>query len=817
MAAVGQQHVSETWTYRLIEELVAVQGWLSRGSGSRLLAQLEYRNIPALKDALATASKKGTGAGAPEYILLRTEDEFPLAVFEGKARAAQIGQAVKDATHYGDALCEAGFEPVAIAVAGTEDTQFEVRVLKRGGSKWYPITYEGAPISWVPGPDEMDRILKTADIVELRPKVPPAEILKEKAEEINGLLREAGLKDDFRPGVIGAIMLALWKDGRNIRRDPAYVLSDINAACGKAFWDAKKPELAKSISVEKANQKLAIRAPRICQILERLNITTLTAEHDYIGALYEEFFRYTGGNTIGQYFTPRHIAKFMADLCTVTKDDVVLDIACGTGGFLIAGMQRMQETSHLSRAQIVKIVNGKLIGIESEPVTAALCVANMILRGDGKTGVRQADAFDDSEFPFDAADAVLMNPPFPHKKTDTPPEKFIDRALQGLKRKGLAAVIVPTSLLVKANKKQWRQATFLRHRLEAVFVLPKELFQPYASATTAIVLLRKGVAHGNHQTFFCRLANDGFRLKKGVRVHVPGSVLPRAAELFRGRKEKPEFCSLAVPDEEAGGWAPGAYISALPLSDDDAKMVVGQVIRNRTAFVVRFAPQVAAMEVGLQRNSTYLSVEPYRRAQKLKVTRDTIGHYFDVGYGQRELHSKEALAEGLALVISSSGADNGCYGFFDFPRLIKPPFVTVPSTGSIGEAAVQTRPCGVVDDCLLLVPKPGTPEEMLYIAAATLRREAWRFDYGRKMTPRRIADFPLTAKPSLLAWVCGANAKAVSIEKQALESVAAEEEITFEDQMDAKIAAECLLEIERTPSTLIRGKELEKRLARLRQ
>lgn len=808
--------VSETRTYRLIEELVSVQGWIGRSAGARLLPQQEYRSVAALRAALLNASKSGEGVGYPEYVLLRIADEQPLAVFEGKARAADLPRAVADATHYGDALYAAGFQPVAIAVAGTEDTYFEVRVLKRIGADWQPVTYEGNPISWIPGPEEMDRILKTAGSVELRPKVPPPEILREKAEEINGLLRESGLKDDFRPAVIGAIMLALWHDGRNIRREPKYILHDINTACEQAFWNAKKVDLAQSIKVDQANLKLAARVPRICQILERLNITTLTAEHDYIGALYEEFFRYTGGNTIGQYFTPRHIARFMADLVGVTKDDVTLDPACGTGGFLIAAMHRMQEWSRMSRVEVVKIVGSRLIGMETEPVTAALCVANMILRGDGTTGIRKADAFDDASFPFETADVVLMNPPFPHKKTDDPPEKFVSRALQGLKRKGLAAIIVPSSLLVKQSKKAWRTQTLKEHRLEAVFTLPKELFQPYASATTAIILLRKGVPHGDHKTFFCRIANDGFRLKKGTRVNIPGSVLPKALTHYEARREEAEFCALATMNEASGGWAPGAYIEALPLTPDESKRIVGQVLRNRSAFVVRFAPHLALMGAELAREGSGLTVQPLKKVTQIAATPGTIGEYFNIGYGQKELHSKEALTGGPALVVSSSGADNGAYGFFDFTKLIKPPFVTVPSTGSIGEAAVQTRACGVVDDCLILTPKPGTRSEMLYLAAATLRREAWRFDYGRKMTPKRIAGFPLQADEELLDWIRRENEKAEAIEAQALADVGDEPETLLEDRRDAEVANERLLEIESNPLTLVTGSELRTRLERLR-
>ena len=101
-------------------------------------------------------------------------------------------------------------------------------------------------------------------------------------------------------------MLALWHSRGNIRRDPEYILRDVNAACRDALMGAAKANLAASIRVDAANKKLAKNAVTITSILERLNVTVLTAEHDYLGQLYETFFRYTGGNTIGQYFTPRH-------------------------------------------------------------------------------------------------------------------------------------------------------------------------------------------------------------------------------------------------------------------------------------------------------------------------------------------------------------------------------------------------------------------------------------------------------------------------------------------------------------------------------
>lgn len=758
---------SETRTEVLTKELLDNTGWkYGRPPSGDALVQNEYRQYPAIRDALAKASKSGGGPGYPELILMDRDSSTPAAVFEAKAHVKDLPLAVAEATGYGEALRKAGFTPVAIAVAGTEDDRHDVRVLKWSSREWREITYEGKPITWIPNRDQLTLIRGRSTRTELRPEIPTPDVLKMRAEEINRLLRESGLKDDFRPAAIGAIMLGLWHSRGEVRRDPQFILADINQACGQAFWKAGKPDLALSLHVDEANAKLAVKAIRIVDILERLNITALTAEHDYIGALYEEFFRYTGGNTIGQYFTPRHITKFMADITEIGPRDVVLDPACGTGGFLIAALERKQRVSKMSREAVVKTVNTQLLGLEDEPVTAALCVANMILRGDGSSGVKRADAFDDREFPSESSDVVLMNPPFPHRKTDVSIERFISRALEGLKRRGLAAVIVKTSVLVKGGEsKAWREEVLADNTLRAVFTLPGELFQPYASAVTAILVFKKGVPHPKDgPVFFCRISNDGFRLKKGVRVPQDGEELHEAADAFARMSNHPGFCIAAPLDGDS--WAPGAYIAARPLTADEFRDEVSVLIRGKAAFASRYAPQLATMLRAIA--SGELGSSPYRPAKTPPAKQSTIGDYFTINYGQKALHSKEALSDGKSLVISSSGENNGAYGFFEYENLIKPPFVTVPSTGSIGESAVQEFPCGVTDDCLILTPHKDTPLEALYVAAAILRHERWRFDYGRKMTPSRISSFPMQLDDDLIAWIREQWKRADSLEKQAL-------------------------------------------------
>ena len=740
---------SETRTEGVARELLAIRGWKpSRPPKGNLLWKNEYRDYPDLASAFAGRGKQGHGGDAyPDFLLLDPETLRPLIVGETKAEDSDISKAIKEARDYSAGLIDRGLSVLAAGVAGDDSGNIAVQVDKWAPTGWRKIEYRSRPIQWLPTPEEARNLLLDEALFDLQPRVPAPEILARRGDEMNRILRECKIKDEFRPAIMGAFMLALWQSKGNIRLDPSHILLDINAECKEAFEKAGKPELAESLVVPVENSKLASRSQHIVYILKLLNITTLTSEHDYLGQLYEQFFRFTGGNTIGKYFTPRHITQFMADLCNVSQSDFVVDPACGTGGFLISALHRMLEGQHLTQTELNSMVKKHLRGYETEPITAALCVANMILRGDGKTGIVKGDCFTDASYPEGQGTVVLGNPPFPHAKTDEPAEKFLDRGLEALiPARGKLAMIVPGSLLVKGAKRKWRAKTLKKNSLEAVITLPAELFQPYAASTTAIVILERGVPHPpDKKTFFAHIENDGYRLKKNTRILQPGSQIGPALSHYHSYSSSPGFCTWATLKRpvDSAEWAPGAYIEATAHDLASLRCEADWLIRSLVAFHAQYAPQLQVFLDYLKRDDTPIP-RPYREVsnrvpKNFGTSRGTLGGMFEIAYGQKELHNKENLATGPALVISSSGTNNGCYGFFDFDRLIKSPFVTVPSTGSIGEAFVQLWPCGVTDDCLILTPKDGTDFEDLFIAAAVLRLERWRFNYGRKVTPSRIA------------------------------------------------------------------------------
>lgn len=760
MPKTTTKRISERRSEHLLNDLLISQGWdLGRPPLGDLLLQNEYRSYPELSEALAQASKSGPGAGVPEALLVDRSTAAPLAVIEVKPRSESISAAISEAERYADKLRSSGAHPLAIGLAGTSDDEFQLRVTKFSGQSWQPVTYDGYPISWIPTRADLERIALPTGPREIRPSVPPMEVLAARADEINRLLRESRVKDEFRPAVVAAIMLALWNSKGEIRRDQRYILRDINDSCRDAFIRAGKADLAKSLRVDEANEKLRDKARRIAKILERLNVTVLTAEHDYLGQLYEAFFRYTGGNTIGQYFTPRHIARMMVDACEVSPDDIVLDPACGTGGFLVAVMDRLIREHHLSRAQMVDVVKSHLIGFEDEPVTAALCVANMILRGDGSTGVHRADCLSSPSYPTSGATVALMNPPFPHRNTDTPVETFIDRALAGLQHKGKLAIVLPISLLVKQNKGKWREKILKKNSLLAVCQLPDELFQPFASATTSFAVIEKGVPHNaKKKTAFVRLHHDGLTLRKGVRVEreAEPNQIPEALDAIQNGLVKPGFSDLAVVSG-ADEWSPGAYIAAAPQGDSEMMQAVDVLFRRLASFYTRYAPEIVAQRKAIEAGEIeavdylqYVSKRKLTNANALSGVATEVGGAFDILYGLGEIESREGLPPGRTLIVSPTERYNGCDDWLDFSPVLQPPFITVARTGSIGEAFVHLEPCAPNSDCLVLIPRRSMSVPELILAASAIRLERWRYNYGRKITPARLIKVKLEhSKPVL--------------------------------------------------------------------
>ena len=768
MAFSGSTLRSVSHARSLLADLLASQGWdyrmPPRGS---VYVKNEHRDDETLMAAFWKGNETGKRRGVPDAMLVDPANGTPLAVIDAEESEDAIGRAVSTAQGHGNALRRKGIQTLAIGLAGTNADAFKLRVSKWDDEKtdWFNITYNGRPITWIPNETDMKKIAAPGRPCGYKPSSPPVEALAEKADEIDRLLREAKIKDERRPAHLAAFMLALWQSRGKLCRAPSRVLLDVNAYCSDAFREAGKMGFSGSMSIDAANEKLQSKANRILNILEQLNVTNLRAEYDYLGELYEIFFHRAGGATIGRYFTPRHIARFMVDVCRTNGKDAVADLACGTGGFFVAHMRRLVETEGLHRKEMREALCKNVVGYEIEPDTAAICVANMMIRGDGSTDIKLGDSLSPmQDFPKGRVDVVLMNPPFPRKSSDRKVEEFIDRGMEALRDGGRLAAIVPSEMLSKGGlTAKWRERTSLSHTLAAVCQLPDDLFQPFSTIATSILFLEKGKHDPYSKTSFVRIRHDGQVLRNNVRAPkaLEPNHLPDALDAIASKSEKAGFSTAAFISGQ-DEWSVGAHIASVASAEVELKESVDAHLRRIASFYARHAAEIIrqrqAIENGEIELKNYRDLLPHARKVKAENPPNrtgTIGGAFNIHEGMKEMNVTSKIGSGKTLVVNSDERSDGSILWLDFPAVLDPCFLSIALSGPSGETTLQLEPCAVGDDFLILLPKEeGLPDLVtLVLAAAALDSEKWRFHSGRKITPTRIAGFRMPESSDLEDWV----------------------------------------------------------------
>ncbi len=233
----------------------------------------------------------------------------------------------------------------------------------------------------------------------------------------------------------------------------------------------------------------------------------------------------------GQFRTPRHIIDFMVEVLAPKKDEVILDPACGTAGFLISAYKHILRTnkdakgnSKLTpddRARLAK--NFK--GYDISPDMVRLSLVNLYLHGFSDPHIIEYDTLTSEEYWGKFADVILANPPFmspkggikPHKRFSIQAKRsevlFVDYMAEHLTPSGRAAIIVPEGIIFQSQTayKDLRKM-LVENSLVAVVSLPAGCFNPYSGVKTSILILDKSLAKTADTIAFFKVENDGFGL-----------------------------------------------------------------------------------------------------------------------------------------------------------------------------------------------------------------------------------------------------------------------------------------------------------------
>ncbi len=319
------------------------------------------------------------------------------------------------------------------------------------------------------------------------------------------------------------------------------------------FSQAKQlPELFRNIF---KSAFLPYRSPEVLGLfLKEINYFDYSHPED-LGDGYEYLLSIMSSQgDAGQFRTPRHIIDFIVDAINPTKDDKVLDPACGTGGFLVSSYKHILEQHdgkddpEKKEKPLTPDDRRKLFqnfeGYDIDPSMVRIAQVNMYLHQFKNPKIFQYDTLGMDERWNDKFDVILANPPFmspkggvrPHRKFSVQSSRsevlFVDYIMNHLKPKGRAGVIVPEGIIFQSGSahKQLRK-NLVNDGLYAVVSLPSGVFQPYSGVKTSILLFDNEQAKQNNEILFVKVEQDGFDLGATKRP-ISKNDLPTALEIL---------------------------------------------------------------------------------------------------------------------------------------------------------------------------------------------------------------------------------------------------------------------------------------------
>ena len=169
-------------------------------------------------------------------------------------------------------------------------------------------------------------------------------------------------------------------------------------------------EFKKQIDKMAANNRLF----SVVQAFSEIDLSPKTIDNIKMGYIFEELIRKLSENAeAGDHYTGRDIIKCMVsillsegceDLKEPQKEITILDQACGTGGML--------STSYNFLSVFNPTAKIRLYGQEINPESYAMCMAEMLIRGQDVSNLRKMDTMKQDCFPTKKMRFVIENPPF---------------------------------------------------------------------------------------------------------------------------------------------------------------------------------------------------------------------------------------------------------------------------------------------------------------------------------------------------------------------------------------------------------------------
>jgi len=266
----------------------------------------------------------------------------------------------------------------------------------------------------------------------------------------------------------------------------------------------KRKSIVKSIFEDANNyMKNGTYFRQLVNLINEMDFEDIEERHAF-NEIYEELLRglQTAGNN-GQYFTPRALTEFTAEMVDLKIGDTVADFASGTGGFLTSAYEILKKQA--KTVEDNEIINKSIYGAEKFHLPYLLGVTNLILHGIDIPNLEHKNSFSDNVREFtdkDKVSVILMNPPFGSKSEDSAIQSnfpaefqtsetadlFMALIMYRIKVNGRVGVILPDGFMFGDGVKQRLKEKLLNEfNLHTIIRLPGSVFAPYTSIATNIL------------------------------------------------------------------------------------------------------------------------------------------------------------------------------------------------------------------------------------------------------------------------------------------------------------------------------------------
>ncbi|MBR5410594.1 MAG: SAM-dependent DNA methyltransferase [Clostridia bacterium] len=258
---------------------------------------------------------------------------------------------------------------------------------------------------------------------------------------------------------------------------------------------------------------------QVINVIDELDLSDYEESHAF-GEIYESILKeLQSAGSAGEFYTPRAVTDFMAQMIDPQIGETMADFACGTGGFITSWLKALKQKVQTTDDEYA--YSHSIYGIEKKQFPYMLCITNMLLHDLDVPQVFHDNSLLRDVLDYtvdDQFDVILMNPPYGgsekaevknHFPADLASSEtadlFMSVIMYRLKANGRAAVILPDGFLfgtdnAKINIKKKLLSEF---NLHTVIRMPGSVFSPYTSITTNILFFDR--TGPTKETWFYRL------------------------------------------------------------------------------------------------------------------------------------------------------------------------------------------------------------------------------------------------------------------------------------------------------------------------